>query len=83
LDFDAAMQAFSEFINGTTATPNQIEFINLVVQELTQTGVMEPGRLFESPFTDVNAQGPLGIFAPAKVTHLVGVLTQIRERAVA
>jgi len=60
------MQAFSEFINGTTATPNQIEFINLVVQELTQTGVMEPGRLFESPFTDVNAQGPLGIFAPAK-----------------
>jgi len=47
--------AFSEFINGATATPNQIEFINLVVQELTQTGVMEPGRLFESPFTDVNA----------------------------
>lgn len=83
LDHEAAMQAFSEFINGTTATPNQIEFINLVVQELTQTGVMEPGRLFESPFTDVNAQGPLGVFSPAKVTQLVGVLTQIRARAVA
>lgn len=83
LDHEAAMQAFSEFINGTTVTPNQIEFINLVVQELTQTGVMEPGRLFESPFTDVNAQGPLGVFPPAKVTQLVGVLTEIRERAVA
>lgn len=83
LDHEAAMQAFSEFINGTTATPNQIEFINLVVQELTQTGVMEPGRLFESPFTDVNAQGPLGVFPPTEVKLLVGVLTQIRERAVA
>jgi len=39
--------------------------------------------LFESPFTDVNAQGPLGVFSPARVTQLVGVLTQIRERAVA
>ncbi|MBB4842161.1 type I restriction enzyme R subunit [Paucibacter oligotrophus] len=83
LDFEAAMQAFSEFINGSTATPNQIEFINLVVQELTQTGVMAPGRLFESPFTDVNAQGPLGVFPPAKVTQLLGVLNHIREQAAA
>jgi type I restriction enzyme R subunit len=83
LDHEAAMQAFSEFVHGTTATPNQIEFINLVVQELTQAGVMAPSRLFESPFTDVNAQGPLGVFSPARVTQLVGVLTQIRERAVA
>ena len=83
LDYEAAMQAFSDFIIGTTATPNQIEFINLVVQELTQTGVMEPGRLFESPFTDVNAQGPLGVFPQARFTQLVGVLAQIRERAVA
>ncbi len=80
---EAAMQAFSEFINGTTTTPNQIEFINLIVQELTQTGVMEPERLFQSPFTDVNAQGPLGVFPPAKVTQIVQVLETIRERAAA
>lgn len=83
LDYDAAMEAFSQFISGTTATPNQIEFINLVVQELTKTGVMEPARLFESPFTDMNAQGPAGVFPPAQVTELVKVLAQIRNRAVA
>lgn len=83
LDHEAAMQAFSEFINGTTATPNQIEFINLVVQELTQTGVMDSSRLFESPFTDLNAQGPIGIFPPAKVQAMVQVLDEIRGRAVA
>lgn len=83
LDHEAAMQAFSEFISGTTATPNQIEFINLIVQELTQNGVMEPDRLFQSPFTDLNAQGPLGVFPPAKVTQIVEVLNTIRERAAA
>lgn len=77
------MQAFSAFIGGTTATPNQIEFINLVVEELTQNGVMEPGRLFESPYPDINAQGPLGVFLPATVTQIVQVLEGIRERAVA
>ncbi|WP_144372717.1 DEAD/DEAH box helicase family protein [Vogesella urethralis] len=83
LDHEAAMNAFSDFISGSTATPNQIEFINLVVQELTQTGVMEPERLFQSPFTDMNAQGPMGIFQPTKVTQLVDVLAEIKMRATA
>jgi type I restriction enzyme R subunit len=82
LDREAAMQAFSTFLQGTTATPNQIEFINLIVQELTQNGVMDADRLFQSPFTDVNAQGPLGIFPPARVTEIVQVLEDIRGRAV-
>lgn len=83
LDHEAAINAFSDFISGSTATPNQIEFINLVVQELTQTGVMEPERLFQSPFTDMNAQGPMGIFQPSKVTQLVDVLAEIKMRATA
>ena len=56
LDREAAMQAFSEFITGTTTSPNQIEFINLIVQELTQNGVMVPDRLFQFPFTVLNAK---------------------------
>ena len=85
LDREAAMQAFSEFISGTAtkATPNQIEFINLIVQELTQNGVMEPDRLFEQPFTNLHSQGPMGIFPPTRVTQLVDVLNTIRARAVA
>ncbi|MGT2430951.1 type I restriction-modification enzyme R subunit C-terminal domain-containing protein [Cupriavidus basilensis] len=83
LDRETAMQAFAEFISGTTATPNQIEFINLIVEELTQTGSVEPRRLFESPFTDVNAQGPLSVFPSAQVGQIVQVLEVIRHRAVA
>ena len=83
LDHEAAMEAFSQFISGSTATANQIEFIHLVVQELTQVGVMEPDRLFQSPFTDLSAQGPLGVFPAPKVAELVDVLSQIKQRAVA
>jgi len=77
------MQAFSEFISGSAVTPNQIEFINLIVQELTQNGVMEPDRLFQSPFTDISAQGPIGVFPPVKLTQIVGVLKTFWDRAVA
>lgn len=83
LDREAAAAEFSRFIQGTTATPNQIEFIDLIVQELTQNGVMEAARLFESPFTDVNAQGPLGVFPAATVSEIVQVLAEIREKAAA
>lgn len=83
LDREAAMEAFSHFIQGTTVTPDQIEFIELVVQELTQTGVMEPDRLFQSPFTDLSSQGPLGVFPGEKVTQLVEVLEEIRRSAMA
>lgn len=83
LDREAAMQAFSEFLSGTIATPDQIEFVELVVQELTLNGVMEADRLFQSPFTDINSQGPLGIFPPSKVSMLVNLLQDVRARAVA
>lgn len=48
-----------------------------------QDGVMPPERLFESPFTDVSAQGPLGVFPPTQVTRIVSTLKEIRTRAVA
>lgn len=44
---------------------------------------MDTGRFFESPFTDLNVQGRLGIFPPARVQEMVQALDGIRERAVA
>jgi type I restriction enzyme R subunit len=83
LDREAATQAFSAFISGTTATPNQIEFINLVVDYLTENGVMELDRLYESPFTDVHSQGPVGVFSEEQADQLNVVLMDIRQRAAA
>lgn len=83
LEHEVAMQAFNEFINGTTVTPNQIEFINLIIEELTLNGVMKPERLFEQPYTNINATGPVGIFPTAIVTRLIDVLAEYEARTYA
>ena len=83
LDREAAMQAFSDFVSGSTATPNQMEFIELIIQELTQNGVMDVARLYETPFVDISPMGPEGIFPSAKVEQMIQVLAEIRGRAAA
>jgi len=62
---------------------NQIEFINLIIDHLTEHGVMDPDRLYESPFTDINPQGPEGVFISEQVDNLVSLLREIRARAAA
>lgn len=83
LDREAAMQAFSELLQGSTLTPDQIEFIELVIQELTQNGIVPPERLFEPPFTDISALGPTAVFPAAQVARIVEVLKDITARAAA
>lgn len=81
LERETAKQAFSELIIGTTATPDQIEFIDLVVQYLTENGVMEPDRLYESPFIDISPLGPDALFPSDKVSRIVEVLNEIKRAA--
>jgi type I restriction enzyme R subunit len=83
MEREAVSQAFSEVIAGTNATPDQIEFIDLIIAELTATGVMDASRLYESPFLDISPQGPEGLFPSAKVDRMVQVLDEIRQRAAA
>jgi type I restriction enzyme R subunit len=83
LDREAAKQAFGQFLTGTAASANQVEFVNLIVDHLTEHGVMGAARLYESPFTDVSPRGPEGVFSPAQVDQIVAVLADIRQRAAA
>jgi type I restriction enzyme R subunit len=83
LDRKAAKQAFAGFLAGGTLTANQIEFVNLIVEHLTEHGAMKSELLYESPFTDLNPQGPEGVFNSAQVDKLVALLDEVRARAVA
>jgi type I restriction enzyme R subunit len=83
LDREAAKKAFGQFLEGKVPSVNQIEFIDLIINHLTQHGTMEPGLLYESPFTDINPRGPEAVFTPSEVDELVSVLKEIHQRAVA
>ena len=83
LDREAAKAAFGTFLSGSTASANQIEFINLIINYLTQHGSMNPALLYESPFTDLSAQGPEGLFNPTQLDALITVLDQVRTTAAA
>jgi type I restriction enzyme R subunit len=83
LDREAAKQAFAGFLHGKPLGANQIEFINLIIDHLTEQGVMEARLLYESPFTDLSPQGPDGVFTSAQVDELLTLLNQVHSRALA
>jgi type I restriction enzyme R subunit len=83
MERDAAKQALNVFTAGRSLAANQIEFVNLIVDHLTEHGAMKPGLLYESPFTDLNPQGPEGIFNSDQIDELVGLLSQVWAKAVA
>ncbi|MGH7593815.1 MAG: type I restriction-modification enzyme R subunit C-terminal domain-containing protein [Gemmatimonadales bacterium] len=71
------------FLAGKTLSGNQVDFVNLIIDHLTEHGVMEPARLYESPFTDLTPHGPDGLFTPAQLDELIGVLDAVRATALA
>ena len=83
LDRAAVSEAFGGFIASGTATAAQIEFINMVIEHLTDQGMMDPGLLYEPPFTGVAPTGPEHLFDEAKVVRLVSKIREINDSAVA
>ncbi len=81
LDQQAALEAFAHYLDGTTFTANQLHFINLIVDELTNNGVMEPARLYESPYTDLAATGPESMFPETDIDNIVEILNTIKANA--
>jgi type I restriction enzyme, R subunit len=83
LDRQAAKEALGGFLSASTASANQIEFINMIVDHLTEHGVMDAALLYESPFIDKSPRGPEGLFSPDQVDRLVAALREVHERAAA
>ncbi|NEO45585.1 MAG: DEAD/DEAH box helicase family protein [Moorea sp. SIO4A3] len=62
LDRNAAKEAFSKYLQVTNFSANQIRFVETIIDYLTQNGVMDPGLLYETPFTDLHYEGLDGVF---------------------
>lgn len=77
------MGASSGFLDGKARTASQIEFVNLILNHLTEHGVMAAARRYESPFTDLTLYGPDGLFSSAQVDALLEALSAVRATAIA
>jgi type I restriction enzyme R subunit len=81
LDRAAAKEAFGKYLDDQTYTSSQIEFVNLIIDDLSQNGVIEVRRFYESPFTDISPQGPEELFTSEQIDDLVQMLAAVRHNA--
>jgi type I restriction enzyme R subunit len=83
LDKQAAKRAFRDYLEVKTLTANQIRFIDLIIEYLTQNGVMDASLLYEPPFTDYSSKGLDGVFQDLEAQGIVSILSSIHQTAVA
>jgi type I restriction enzyme, R subunit len=81
LDRAAAKQAFAGFLDEKRYSKNQIEFVNMIIDYLTEHGVVEAGRVYESPFTASAPKGPESIFVQADLDELFEAIDEFRRAA--
>jgi type I restriction enzyme R subunit len=82
LDRHAVAEAFGEFLADSAATAQQIEFVDMVIEHLTEKGTMDPGLLYESPFIDKAPEGPQQVFDFEKTKRLIEVIKGLNDSAV-
>jgi type I restriction enzyme R subunit len=83
LDREVAKQEFGKFLADKTLNANQIEFINMIVDYLTEHGAIEASRLYESPFTDFASQGVDSLFTVSQVDELFALLENVSKKVAA
>ena len=81
LDHDAAMQAFSAFINDQSLNQRQIAFVHKIINHIEQNGYMESVTELQKPPFD-KPIGFVKLFDAKTRAALMATINQIRENAV-
>jgi type I restriction enzyme, R subunit len=80
LDKKAAKEAFAEFLAEAPLHPDQISFLDEVVDYLVKNGTMELKVMFETPFTHIHDQGIEGVFGD-RSKKVISLVQRINDNA--
>ena len=69
--------ALAQFLSETPLHPDQITYLDEVVNYLVKNGIMEPKAMFDTPLTNINDQGVLGVFGENERRKIMDTLRQI------
>jgi type I restriction enzyme, R subunit len=83
LDRNAAKEAFGQFLDENRYNSQQIRFVEMIIERLTRGGVLDPGMLYEPPFTGVHKNGLDGPFGDDEAERIISALEEVNLRAVA
>lgn len=81
MERSAVEAALADFVAAPGFTHRQHAFVDLVVQQLTIAGYLDPRRLYEDPFDGVAPEGPDAIFSDAQVIDLIAHIRRLDETA--
>lgn len=81
MEREAVAREFSTLVQTFNMSANQIQFINLIVDSLTENGIINPRSLFESPFTDIHSQGVTALFSDGIDKLLIDTINNINDNA--
>lgn len=77
LDRAAAKSAFADFLDDKRYSKNQIQFVNLIIDELTERGIVDLARVYEAPYVGIAPEGPEAIFVETDLDRLFELLEQL------
>jgi type I restriction enzyme R subunit len=79
LDRNEAKQAFATYRENGNFSANQIHFVENIIDYLTQNGVIDPGLLYEAPFTDSHPEGLDGVFTDDEADQIISLVRSFNE----
>ena len=80
MDHEAAMDAFSSFINDEALNQQQISFVNKIINHIENNGFMEVIDLTKPPFD--KPKPFIKVFPPALQKGIAEKITEIKQNAV-
>ena len=83
LDRAAAKGAFSAFTAEAQLSADQLEFLDRIIDALSETGLVDPKNFYESPYTDIDRQGIVGVFPKDQAKQIIEIVRVLNTVEVA